>query len=119
MVESQLLSLKTKDFINSLKNILGERLFEVALKNKSVRAGKGKLRGRKYKKNAGLLVVTGKKEKIKTRITDFSNSENLSVVDLAKCGLGRLVIYTEEAINEIGKRFEHGERPSVAIRGKD
>jgi len=36
-------------------------LLNIDLQKKSVRAGKGKLRGRKYKSNAGLLLVVGKR----------------------------------------------------------
>ena len=64
----------------------------------------GKMRGRKYKSNAGVLVVVGKKEKIKTNAFETKNVGELSVVDLAKGGAGRLTIYTENAINELGAR---------------
>ena len=42
IVESKLISLKTKELISSLKKILGKRLFELALRKKSVRSGKGR-----------------------------------------------------------------------------
>lgn len=103
IVDSKIISLKAKELISSLKKILGD-LFEVALKERKIRKGKGKTRGRKYKKSAGLLLVTGKKEKIKTNMIDVKNSENLSVTDLAKGGVGRLTIYTEQAIKEISER---------------
>ena len=73
VVEPKITILKTKELISSLKKILGEDLFEVSLKQRSVRSGKGKLRGRKYKKNAGLLLVTGNKEKLKTNVIDVKN----------------------------------------------
>lgn len=104
VVEGKITSLKTKQFLGSLKKIL-ENLFDVAVKKKSVRAGKGKLRGRKYKKNAGLLLVVGKDEKIKTTAVDVKNVKNLSVVDLAKGGQGRLVIYTENAIKDLQNKL--------------
>ena len=47
VVESKIVSLKTKDLISSLKKILGDKLFELAMRKKIVRAGKGKIRGRK------------------------------------------------------------------------
>lgn len=103
IVESKLISLKTKDLISSLKKILGKELFELVLKKKTIRSGKGKLRGRKYKTNAGLLLVTGKNEKLKTNIFDMVNLENLSILDLAKGGIGRLTLYTENAIKEMEK----------------
>jgi len=104
VVDSKLIELKTKEFIRNIKKILGDKLFEISRKKKSIRAGKGKLRGRKYKKNAGALIVIGKDEKLKTKQFDVINVKNLSVNDLAKGGLGRLVIYTEEAIKFLGER---------------
>ncbi len=98
IVESKLLSLKTKELLGSFKKILGEKLFDVAIQKRSVRSGKGKMRGRKYKKTAGLLLVTGENETIKTKSVETKNVQNLSVVDLAKGSPGRLVVYTENAI---------------------
>jgi large subunit ribosomal protein L4e len=98
IVESNIVSLKTKELLEGLKKILGEKLYSVALPKKSIRSGKGKLRGRKYKKTAGLLLVTGEKEKIKTKTVDTKNVQNLNVTDLAEGSPGRLVLYTENAI---------------------
>jgi large subunit ribosomal protein L4e len=104
VVESKIISLKTKDFLSSLKKILGEKLFEIAIKIKEIRSGRGKRRGRKYKSNAGALIVLGKGEKMRTQVLDCKNVGNLSVVDLAKGGAGRLTIYTEKAINDLKER---------------
>nr|AJS12618.1 50S ribosomal protein L4P [uncultured archaeon] len=106
IVEEKIISLKTKELISSLKKILGEKLFVVSLKDRSVRSGKGKLRGRKYKKTAGLLFVVGENEKLKTKLLDFANVKNLSVLDLAKGSMGRLVIYTESAIKNLGEKLK-------------
>lgn len=108
VVESKMISLKTKDFITSLKKILGEKLAEVSLKKKSIRSGKGKIRGRKNKQNAGMLLVIGSKEKAKTNAVDVKNSRSIGITDLAKGGVGRLTVYTKEAIIELGQR----EKPS-------
>ena len=104
IVESKITSLKTKEFLSSLKNILGE-LFEVALQKKTVRGGRGKMRGRKYKKNAGVLIVVGEKENFKRKGVDIQKTNVLSVTDLARGGPGRIAIYTEQAINELNKKF--------------
>jgi large subunit ribosomal protein L4e len=106
IVESKIATLKTKEFISSLKKILGDNLSELAIKKKKIRAGKGKLRGRKYKSNAGMLLVLGEKEKLKTGVFEVKNAKNLAVNDLARGGLGRLTLYTENAIKEIEKRFK-------------
>ena len=105
VIESKIVSLKTKDLISSLKEILGN-MSEVALKQRKVRSGVGKLRGRRYKKNAGLLLVTGNKEKLKTNIIDVRNVKELNVTDLANGGIGRLTMYTEEAIKELGEKIK-------------
>jgi large subunit ribosomal protein L4e len=104
--ESKILSLKTKDLLSSIKNILGKNLFEIAIQSKSIRAGRGKMRGRKYKKNAGLLLVIGKDEEIKTNLFDTTNVNNLGVNDLCKGGIGRITLYTENAIKELGEKFK-------------
>lgn len=102
VVESKIINLKTKELISSVKKILGD-LFEVALSKKKVRSGKGKLRGRKYKQNAGLLIVVGKDEKLKANAFETANAKNLGINDLARGGVGRLVIYTENAIKNLGE----------------
>ena len=104
VVESKFVSLKTKELLESLKHILGKDLFELAIPKKKIRAGKGKMRGRKYKQNAGMLLVIGKDEKLKTNAFDFVTVKTLGINDLAKGGLGRLTIYTENAIKNLGEK---------------
>jgi len=106
VVESKILSLRTKEFISSLKKILGEVLFEVSLKKREIRSGVGKLRGRRHKKNAGLLLVVGNDEKLKTNIIDVKEVKGLNVTDLAEGGIGRLTIYTEEAIKNLQEKIK-------------
>jgi len=105
IVESKITNLKTKQLLGTLKKILGN-VFEVALQKKSIRAGKGKMRGRKYKKNAGMILVIGKKEKLKSRGIEIKNVDKLGIKELYP--LGRLVVYTEQAIKdlEVGKGVE-------------
>ncbi len=106
VVEDKIVKLKTKELISALEKILGKNLFEVALKKKSVRAGRGKMRGRKYKSTAGALLVIGEKEKLKTKTIDVKSVKELRVTDLAKGGLGRLTIYTDEAIKNLGEKLK-------------
>ncbi len=93
--------LKTKSFIDLVKKILGEN-YEIAFKKKRVRSGRGKTRGRKYKSNAGLLLVKAEKEKIKLNGIDLVSLSDLKVSDLYP--LGRITFYTEEAIKEMGAK---------------
>jgi len=103
IVESKIVLLKTKDLVSSLKKILGKKLFEKISGKRKVRSGKGKLRGRKYKSGAGFLIITGGEEKLKTTLVETKKVNNLSISDLAKGGVGRLVIYTEKAVKELGE----------------
>lgn len=100
IVESKILQLKTKEFFSVLKKILN-KFYDIAIKSKKIRAGKGKSRGRRYKKNAGLLFVLSEEEKYKIRGIDIKRADKLNVYDLASGSPGRLVIYTENAIKSL------------------
>ena len=99
VVESKLENVKTKELIGMIKNLFGEN-HSLALKEKTVRAGKGKLRGRKYKSNAGLLLVKSSDEKIKTKRIEVKSVSEVVISDLYP--LGRLTVYTEKALEELG-----------------
>ncbi len=103
IIESK--EIKVKELVSLVKKIFGE-VFSIAIKNKKIRAGKGKMRGRKYKSNAGLLIVVGKKDKLRTKRFEVVPVNQLSVNDLAKGGQGRLVMYTENAIKEIAEKIQ-------------
>ena len=103
LIVSDIKKTKTKELLNGLKKILGDKLYNIAIKKKTQRAGKGKSRGRKYKSNAGLLIVVGKDEKLKTNAFEVINVNKLNVSDLARGGLGRLTLYTEQAIKQLGE----------------
>ncbi len=105
IVENKITSLKIKEILSSLKKILGENLFNVAIKKKSIRSGRGKLRGRKYKSTAGMLLVISEKEDLKTNAFDVKKVAHLGIKDLAQGGLGRLTIYTEQAIKELENKL--------------
>jgi len=99
IIEDKILKLNTKDFLNALKNILKD-FYPVAIQKKSKRAGVGKLRGRKYKKNAGALFIISKTENIKVKGVDIVKSNELAVSDLAENG-ARLVFFSEKAIKDL------------------
>ena len=90
---------KTKELIHTLKTLFGATS-SLVLKNKSVRAGHGKRRGRKYKSNAGLLIVTANDEKISATGVDVRSTKDLHISDLYP--LGRLTLYTQKALHELG-----------------
>jgi large subunit ribosomal protein L4e len=102
-------NIKSKELISGLKKILGSELFKLATKKKTVRSGKGKMRGRKYKSNAGMLLVIGNSEKLKTKSFEVKQVKELGVLDLSKGGLGRLTVYTENAIKDLNQRLNKSE----------
>lgn len=113
IVESAITKLKTKYLLAAFKKILGENLFNLAVRKKSVRAGKGKARGRRYKSNAGMILVTGSNEDLKTNAFQVKSAKNLGIKDLASGGLGRLTVYTESAIKELNERIEKSRAPDA------
>lgn len=100
------LDIKTKDFILVLKKVFGDE-FDGILRTKKVRAGRGKMRGRKYKSNAGLLFVVGNDEKMARKGICIVSVSDLTIKDLAPNGeVGRLVCYTENAVKDLGAKFK-------------
>ncbi len=100
---------KTKDVLNCLKKFG----FDSELKRgarKKVRAGRGKLRGRKYKKAKSILIVAGDEKSAIVKCAknipgvDVSCIKNINAVLLAPGGVpGRLTLFTKSAIEKIEK----------------
>jgi ribosomal protein L4 len=89
---------KTKELLSALKLIFGDSIHSL-VKSKSVRAGKVKNRGRRFKSNAGLLIVTGSDEKVSAKGFDVKPAKNLEITDLYP--LGRITLYTKSALKEM------------------
>ena len=89
---------KTKELILMIKSIFGD-ISNLAMKKKKTRAGVGKNRGRPYVSSAGVLIVTGKDEKLSLKGFDILPANTLSILDLYP--LGRLSIYTKQALEEL------------------
>ena len=104
IVSSEVTKLKIKQMLAELKTLFGN-LYGVSIKEKSIRAGKGKLRGRKHKSNAGMIFVVGENERLKTGLFDVKKANELSVMDLANGGLGRAAVYTENAVKELEEKI--------------
>ena len=89
-----------------MKKVFGDA-FEKIFKKKKIRAGIGKMRGRKYKSNAGMLFVIGANEAMKRKGITVVKVPELKISDLSPNGEpGRFTCYTENAIKEIGERFK-------------
>lgn len=104
VVDSKILSAKTKDFFKALEKILGDELMNIALQERSVRAGKGKMRNRTYKKNSGMLFVVGNNQEKKISGFDVIKAKELRVSDIASNG-ARLVMFTEEALKDLENKL--------------
>ena len=91
---------KTKELVSSIKSILKENS-GIAFRKKTVRAGKGKLRGRKYKSNAGILIITSNKENPKFKSFDVKTLSEVTISDLYP--LGRLTIFTKQALEQLNE----------------
>lgn len=99
---------KTQDVIEAFGKLGLESELQRA-QNRNVRAGKGKMRGRKYKKRKGPLVVVGKKDKLHNALKNISGVDVVEVRSLntellapgAKAG--RLTLWTSSAIGILGK----------------
>lgn len=99
---------KTADVIKLIEKIgLTEELGRIS--QKKVRAGKGKMRGRKYTKKTGpLFVVSGKCDAVNAakgiQGVDVVEVRNLNVGLLAPGShAGRLAVFTEDAIEKMKK----------------
>ncbi|MFX0000695.1 MAG: 50S ribosomal protein L4 [Candidatus Hodarchaeota archaeon] len=108
VVDDKIQTIKNTSKIYSVLCNLGvkEDLIKIK-KSKKIRAGKGKSRGRKYKKKKGLLIIIKDDFGIikATRNipgTDVIKVENLSVETLAPGGTsGRLILWTQSAFDEL------------------
>ncbi|MBI3334645.1 50S ribosomal protein L4 [Candidatus Pacearchaeota archaeon] len=89
---------KTKELSAALHAIFGEAA-ALVMKQKAVRAGKGKRRGRKYKSNAGLLVIKSTKETAVFKGIEVKSTKEIRIHDLYP--LGRLTLYTKQALEEL------------------
>jgi large subunit ribosomal protein L4e len=101
---------KTKEIVEFLKKVGLEKELE-RVKEKKIRAGRGKMRGRKYKKKVGILFVVAEDKGIGKAVKNLSgceviNFKDLSVEHLAPGGkAGRLTIFTKSAILKLGEKY--------------
>ena len=89
---------KTKQLKQTLESIYPETK-NLIFKNKSVRAGKGSRRGRKYKSNAGILIVKSNDEKQKFKGLDIKSIDEVSISDLYP--LGRITLFTKKSLENL------------------
>ena len=99
---------KTKDLRKALLALGLEKELERAAK-KNIRAGKGKMRGRRYKKAKGPLIVISKQCDLVKAATNIPGIDIIEVnkvnAELLAPGadIGRMALYTKSAIERIEK----------------
>lgn len=108
---------KTKKVKETLKNL---GLYEDVLnakKKRKIRAGKGKKRGRKYKKKKSILIVSSKQSSLLKAAAnlegvDTTTIQKLNVEHLAPGTMpGRLAIFTESTLKWLSeKKWKHLEK---------
>jgi large subunit ribosomal protein L4e len=103
IIKSGLLS-KPKEIIEILeKNNLRTN------EKRKIRSGKGKNRGRKYRVQRRMLMIVGDKENFQKvrNIFDVLKVHEMNVKKLSLNGMpGKMAVYTENAIKEIGNKFK-------------
>ncbi len=109
VLESGLESLdKTKQVVDSLKKLGFEKELERSSK-KRIRAGRGKLRGRKYKKTIGPLVVISKECKLEKAAKNIPGVDVIRINALNAeilapgAAAGRVTLYTQAALERLDK----------------
>ncbi len=112
IVEDKLEELKTAKEVKEAFKSLGVWSDILRAKERKVRSGKGKMRGRRYyRKKSALIVVSEPRKPIKFAARNFAGVDvvdamNLCVEDLAPgTHYGRLTIYTKGAILKLEERF--------------
>lgn len=112
VVSDDLESLKTTKEVKDTFSKLGLSEDLERAKDRKVRAGKGKMRGRKYKKKKSALLVVSDNGGIPRGARnhpgiDVVKAGHLGVEQLAPgTHYGRLVVYTKSAIEDIAERFK-------------
>ena len=101
---------KTKEVVSFLEGLGAYADVERADEGRSVRAGQGKLRGRKYQTPTSILFVTSSdagpsKAARNLAGVDVATAANVDVEDLAPgTAAGRLTVWTESAVEEVNER---------------
>ena len=101
---------KTKEVVSFLEGLGAYADVKRADEGRSVRAGQGKLRGRKYQTPTSILFVTSSdagpsKAARNLAGVDVATAANVDVEDLAPgTAAGRLTVWTESAVEEVNER---------------
>ena len=114
---------KTKDAIALLKSVGGYADVEKAKESRNIRAGKGKMRNRRYVNRRGPLVVYATDDGIEHAFRNLPGVELVSVdrlnlLKLAPGGhLGRFVVWTKAAFEKLDAIYGTPAKPSALKKG--
>lgn len=115
---------KTKDVISILKNFGLFSEVKRVLRSKHLRAGKGKLRDRRFKLRRGVLFVVDEGcDNLRRGLrnvpgVDICNVNRLNIRSMAPGGhLGRLCVWTQSAFSSLEKHFGSGKGVSSTKKG--
>merc|ERR1711874_16219 len=110
---------RTKEFINLLKTFGAWDDVRRVVASRKMRAGKGKLRNKRFKARRGVLVVAHDGcESLRRSVrnvpgVDICNINRLNIRQLAPGGhLGRFCVWTQSAFNALEKIFGNGKSAS-------
>ncbi|KAK1350864.1 ribosomal protein L4 [Hamiltosporidium tvaerminnensis] len=110
---------ETKDALEMLKEFGLDEDVEKVKENISIRAGKGKMRNRRYIKKKGILIVGGNKKEFFKAFRNICGVEcvtldNLNIKNVCPGGhIGRLILWVEDAFEMLSKVFGEGELSSL------
>ncbi len=115
---------KTQDAIKALENLgLSTELERVS--KRIIRAGKGKMRGRKYKRTRGILVVVSEKCPFEQAAENIPGVEVARVLQLNAemlapgCHIGRMTFFTDAAVELLDKSKLFLNEKSVKVEKKE
>lgn len=102
---------KTKQAVQLFKQIGAYTDVEKAIHSKKIRAGKGKLRNRRYRQKLGPLIIYGSKTPLILASRNLPgvsscNVNSLNILKLAPGGhIGRFCVWTESAFNQLDRLY--------------
>ncbi|UYV79558.1 RPL4 [Cordylochernes scorpioides] len=124
VVEDSLQSIKkTKEAVHFMRKIRAWKDILKVYQSKRLRAGKGKMRNRRYIQKLGPVVVYHKDDGITRAFRNIPgmetlNVEKLNLIKLAPGGhLGRFVIWTESAMKKLDEIYGTWNAPSQVKKG--
>jgi large subunit ribosomal protein L4e len=114
---------RTKEAITILKNVGAYADVEKAKASRKVRAGKGKMRGRRHINRRGPLVVVNEDAGVSKAFrnlpgVEVANVDSLNLLQLAPGGhLGRFIIWTKAAFEKLNSNWGSYTRESSQKKG--